>query len=77
MQSDRSRGFGFITMRTVEDAARCVEKLNGVVVHDRALRVDYSATQRPHKPTPGEYMGSRRPECGFTVLTWRIEADDA
>lgn len=30
-QSDRSRGFGFIKMATVEDATRCITELNGVV----------------------------------------------
>lgn len=30
-QSDRSRGFGFIRMATVEDATRCIQELNGVV----------------------------------------------
>ena len=30
-QSDRSRGFGFITMSTVDEAARCIKELNGVV----------------------------------------------
>lgn len=30
-QSDRSRGFGFIKMATVEDAGRCIAELNGVV----------------------------------------------
>ena len=62
-QTDRSRGFGFITMRTTEDAARAIEKLNGLVLHGRAIRVDYSATQKPHNPTPGEYMGAKRPGC--------------
>jgi transformer-2 protein len=60
-QTDRSRGFGFITMRTTEDAARCIEKLNGFVLQGRPIRVDYSATQKPHQPTPGEYMGVKRP----------------
>ncbi|EIW70743.1 hypothetical protein TREMEDRAFT_28739 [Tremella mesenterica DSM 1558] len=64
-QSDRSRGFGFITMRTVEDAERCIEKLNGLMLHGRAIRVDFSATQRPHAPTPGEYMGVKRPPSEF------------
>ena len=31
LQSGRSRGFGFITMATVDDAARCIKEMNGVV----------------------------------------------
>lgn len=60
-RTDRSRGFGFITMRTTEDAARCIEKLNGLSLHGRNIRVDYSATQKPHSSTPGQYMGAKRP----------------
>lgn len=48
-------------MRTVEDAARCIEKLNGLSLHGRNIRVDYSATQKPHSSTPGQYMGAKRP----------------
>ncbi|KAI0637672.1 hypothetical protein C8Q77DRAFT_1214727 [Trametes polyzona] len=59
-QSDRSRGFGFITMSTVEEASRCIKELNGVELNGRRIRVDYSVTDRPHAPTPGEYMGHRR-----------------
>lgn len=32
-----------------------MQDLNG-----RRIRVDYSVTDRPHAPTPGEYMGHRR-----------------
>jgi len=59
-RSDRSRGFGFIKMATVEDAGRCIQELNGVDLNGRRIRVDYSVTDRPHAPTPGEYMGHRR-----------------
>jgi len=59
-RSDRSRGFGFITMSTVEEAGRCIKELNGVELNGRRIRVDYSVTDRPHAPTPGEYMGHRR-----------------
>ncbi|KZT43053.1 RNA-binding domain-containing protein [Sistotremastrum suecicum HHB10207 ss-3] len=60
LQSERSRGFGFIRMATVDDAARCVTELNGIELNGRRIRVDYSVTDRPHAPTPGEYMGHRR-----------------
>ncbi|ODO08738.1 transformer-2 protein [Cryptococcus wingfieldii CBS 7118] len=55
-------GFGFITMRTVEDATRCIDKLNGLSLHGRNIRVDYPATQKPHHSTPGQYsyMGVKR-----------------
>ena len=77
IQSDRSRGFGFIKMSAVEEATKCVQELNGIVsrcpscflshkviscqeLNGRRIRVDYSVTDRPHAPTPGEYMGHRR-----------------
>ena len=62
-------------MATVEDATRCIAELNGAVgatalllcfayamqdLNGRRIRVDYSVTDRPHAPTPGEYMGHRR-----------------
>lgn len=28
----------------------------------RKIRVDFSMTQKPHEPTPGEYMGPKRPD---------------
>ncbi|KAH6888366.1 hypothetical protein BKA70DRAFT_60254 [Coprinopsis sp. MPI-PUGE-AT-0042] len=59
-RSDRSRGFGFIRMSTTEEATRCIQELNGVELNGRRIRVDYSVTERPHAPTPGEYMGHRR-----------------
>ncbi|GAA6042447.1 hypothetical protein JCM8097_008457 [Rhodosporidiobolus ruineniae] len=64
-RSGRSRGFGFITMASVEDAERAIADLNGIDLHGRRLRVDFSATKRPHDPTPGEYRGPRRPEDDF------------
>ncbi|KIJ70377.1 hypothetical protein HYDPIDRAFT_77833, partial [Hydnomerulius pinastri MD-312] len=59
-QSDRSRGFGFIKMSSAEEAGRCIQELNGIELNGRRIRVDYSVTDRPHAPTPGEYMGHRR-----------------
>jgi RNA recognition motif-containing protein len=36
----RSRGFGFVTMASSEDAARAIEKMNGAMLDGRALRVN-------------------------------------
>ena len=60
-RTGRSRGFGFITMRDVETASRAIEQMNGVELHGRKIRVDYSSTSRAHDPTPGEYRGNPRP----------------
>ncbi|MBW0525782.1 hypothetical protein O181_065497 [Austropuccinia psidii MF-1] len=59
-RSDRSRGFGFVTMRDVQDASVCISELNGLDLHGRPIRVDYSVTNKPHQPTPGQYMGIKR-----------------
>ncbi|ORY88229.1 hypothetical protein BCR35DRAFT_289106 [Leucosporidium creatinivorum] len=59
-RSERSRGFGFVTMVDVPDAERAIADLNGMELHGRRLRVDFSATVRPHDPTPGSYKGIKR-----------------
>ncbi|CAL1701937.1 unnamed protein product [Somion occarium] len=74
-RSDRSRGFGFISMSTVEEATRCIKELNGVDLNGRRIRVDYSVTDRPHAPTPGEYMGHRR-RRGRDTYSGRENRDD-
>ncbi|KAG9102006.1 hypothetical protein FS749_000571 [Ceratobasidium sp. UAMH 11750] len=61
-RTDRSRGFGFVRMSSVDEAAQCVQELNGLELNGRRIRVDYSTTEKPHAPTPGEYMGYRRSE---------------
>ncbi|TYJ54539.1 hypothetical protein B9479_004766 [Cryptococcus floricola] len=59
-RTGRSRGFGFITMRSVDEASICITKLNGNNIHGRHIRVDFSATRKPHHPTPGQYLGPQR-----------------
>ncbi|KEI41945.1 uncharacterized protein L969DRAFT_42659, partial [Mixia osmundae IAM 14324] len=61
-RSERSRGFAFVTMRSEDDAEKAIADLNGQEIDGRRVRVDYSLTTRPHRPTPGEYMGYRRDE---------------
>ncbi|TNY22640.1 hypothetical protein DMC30DRAFT_338292, partial [Rhodotorula diobovata] len=46
-RSGRSRGFGFVTMASVDDAQRAIDDLNGIDLHGRRIRVDFSATRRP------------------------------
>lgn len=59
-RSDRSRGFGFITMSSEDEAEECIKQLNGLDLNGRKIRVDYSMTHKPHQPTPGEYRGEKR-----------------
>ena len=47
------RTFDFL--RVFLDLILILQDLNG-----RRIRVDYSVTDRPHAPTPGEYMGHHR-----------------
>ncbi|KAG1473617.1 hypothetical protein G6F56_000853 [Rhizopus delemar] len=61
-RSDRSRGFGFVYFKDQAEATRARDALNGMDIDERKIRVDYSVTHRPHTPTPGQYMGERRPD---------------
>ncbi|CEH12336.1 rna-binding domain-containing protein [Ceraceosorus bombacis] len=61
-RSGRSRGFGFVTLADVAGAEAAIKEINGVELHGRPLRVDFSTTRKPHDPTPGEYRGVVRPD---------------
>ncbi|KAI9109242.1 hypothetical protein K1719_019865 [Acacia pycnantha] len=54
-----SRGFGFVTMKTVEEADRCVKHLNRSVLEGRVIKVEKARRRRGRTPTPGRYLGSR------------------
>ncbi|KAG1298943.1 hypothetical protein G6F66_001256 [Rhizopus arrhizus] len=60
-RSNKSRGFGFVYFKDQTDATRARDAMNGTDIDERKIRVDYSVTHRPHTPTPGQYMGERRP----------------
>ncbi|KAJ8492914.1 hypothetical protein OPV22_014635 [Ensete ventricosum] len=54
-----SRGFGFVTMETVEGAERCVKYLNRSVLEGRLITVEKAKRKRGRTPTPGRYRGAR------------------
>ncbi|KAM6556689.1 hypothetical protein CsatB_003708 [Cannabis sativa] len=54
-----SRGFGFVTMETLEDAERCVKHLNRAVLEGRLITVEKAKRKRGRTPTPGRYQGLR------------------
>ncbi|XP_058083852.1 serine/arginine-rich splicing factor SR45a-like isoform X6 [Magnolia sinica] len=54
-----SRGFGFVTMETVQDADRCVKYLNRSVLEGRLITVQKAKRKRGRTPTPGRYQGLR------------------
>lgn len=56
-KTGRSRGFGFVYFDSTEDAKVAHAQANGIEIGDRRIRVDYSATEKPHDPTPGVYYG--------------------
>eukprot|EP01018_Ginkgo_biloba_P013366 Gb_20180 [translate_table: standard] len=54
-----SRGFGFVTVETLEDAERCIKYLNQSILEGRFITVEKSRRKRPRTPTPGNYLGVR------------------
>ncbi|KAJ1552751.1 hypothetical protein HK405_010161 [Cladochytrium tenue] len=56
-----SRGFGFVSYATIEEATNAKNQMDNTLVRGRRVRVDYSKTGGPHAPTPGRYLGRPRP----------------
>lgn len=54
-----SRGFGFVTMETVEGADQCIKQLNRSVLEGRLITVEKAKRKRGRTPTPGRYQGLR------------------
>ena len=46
-ESGRSRGFGFVSMGTAEDAAKAIAGMNGAMLDGRALRVNEAEERSP------------------------------
>ncbi|KAG0456908.1 hypothetical protein HPP92_022065 [Vanilla planifolia] len=58
-RTSESRGFAFVTMETVEDADRCIRRLDGSVLEGRLMIVEKAKRGRGRTPTPGKYRGAR------------------
>ncbi|KAF3439532.1 hypothetical protein FNV43_RR17810 [Rhamnella rubrinervis] len=54
-----SRGFGFVTMSTLEEADRCIKYLDRSIIEGRVITVEKARRSRGRTPTPGRYLGLR------------------
>jgi len=57
--TNRSRGFGFVTMSTPEEAQQAITGLNGKDLQGRALTVNI-ARPREERPAGSGYRGGQR-----------------
>ena len=53
--SGRSRGFGFVEMKTEEEAKKAIEMFNGKKVGDRDLKVNEAKPMKPREERPRSY----------------------
>ncbi|KAK9322115.1 hypothetical protein V1517DRAFT_150671 [Lipomyces orientalis] len=52
-----SRGFGFVAFSDVELATAAKNALQGSVIENKALQIEFARRNRPRTPTPGKYFG--------------------
>lgn len=73
-QTDQSRGFGFVTMSSVEEAEKAVEMFNGYDINGRRLTVNKAAPKgsQPER-IPRAYEPSFRMYVGN--LPWQVDND--
>jgi len=55
--SRESRGFGFVTMETAEEAEAAVTALNATELMGKTMNVEKARRGRARTPTPGRYYG--------------------
>ena len=55
--SHESRGFGFVTMESAEEAEAAVAALNGTELMGKIMTVEKARRGRARTPTPGRYYG--------------------
>ncbi|KAG0139364.1 hypothetical protein CROQUDRAFT_471008 [Cronartium quercuum f. sp. fusiforme G11] len=59
-----SRGFGFVTMETKEEAEAAIAGLNGHELMGKMLSVEKARRSRGRTPTPGQYHGPPKRDDG-------------
>jgi cold-inducible RNA-binding protein len=61
--SGRSRGFGFVSMSTPEEAQKAIDAMNGGTLDGRSLTVNIAKPREERAPSSGggrrEYSGAR------------------
>ncbi|KAJ8496708.1 hypothetical protein ONZ51_g920 [Trametes cubensis] len=55
--SRESRGFGFVTMESVEEADAAITAMNGAEIMGKVISVQRARRARARTPTPGRYYG--------------------
>jgi len=62
--SRHSRGFGFVTMDTAEEAEAAITALNGTELANKTLVIEKAKRGRARTPTPGQYFGPPKRRSG-------------
>lgn len=55
-KGDRSKGFGFVEMRTEEEAQKAIDNINGLEIEGRTITV---SPARPQENRPSGFNGNR------------------
>ncbi|XP_077250597.1 28 kDa ribonucleoprotein, chloroplastic-like [Tasmannia lanceolata] len=74
-ETDQSRGFGFVTMSTIEEAEKAVEMLHRYDVNGRLLTVNKAAPRGSRVERPPREFGSPSFRIYVGNLPWQV--DDA
>nr|CAB3456531.1 unnamed protein product [Digitaria exilis] len=76
-ETDQSRGFGFVTMSTVEEAEKAVEMFHRYDINGRLLTVNKAAPRGSRVERPPRQFGSSSSSSSFRIyvgnLPWQVD----